>query len=138
MPSSTHGWCSATLQRWNFANFTLEQEDFLTAHPLPLKVMIHNGVLYRFNMDGTLSVEIYPGDGSVFRSEAEHLGKYFKHYFVNKEIGQVEDRLYTVRDLPPDKPRTLYSVRSILSQAKRLLLGSNSRPENNWISSLNC
>ncbi|XP_077318904.1 uncharacterized protein C5orf34 homolog [Lithobates pipiens] len=109
------------LHRWNFSYYTLEQEDFLTAHPLPLKVMIDNGVLYRFNMDGTLSVEIYPGDGSVFRSEAEHLGKYFKHCFVNKEIGQVEDRLYTVRDLPPDKPRALYSVRSILSQAKRFL-----------------
>ncbi|KAM5193845.1 uncharacterized protein C5orf34 homolog [Mantella aurantiaca] len=107
------------MHRWNFSN--LEQEDFLTAHPLPLKVVICNGVLYRFNLDGALSVEVYPGDGSVFRSEGDNIGKYFKHLFLNKETGQVEDRLYTARDLPPDKPRALYSVRSVISQAKRFL-----------------
>ncbi|XP_072272776.1 uncharacterized protein C5orf34 homolog [Pyxicephalus adspersus] len=109
------------LHRWNFSQSTMEQEDFLMTHPVPLKVVIYNGVLYRFFLDGPLSVEIYPGDGSVFRSEGDNIGKYFKHFYLNDKTGQVEDRLYTVRDLPPDKPRALYSVRSIISQARRFL-----------------
>ncbi|XP_018417802.1 PREDICTED: uncharacterized protein C5orf34 homolog [Nanorana parkeri] len=122
LPCSLPLGCPAThLHRWNFSYFTLEEEDFLMAHPLPLKVVIYNGVLYRFNLDAVLSVEVYPGDGSVFRSEGDNIGKYFKHCFINGGIGQVEDRLFTVTDLPPDNPRALYSVRSLISQARRFL-----------------
>ncbi|XP_075039840.1 uncharacterized protein C5orf34 homolog isoform X2 [Mixophyes fleayi] len=114
--------CPAThMHRFNFWNVSLEKDDVCTVHPLPLKVVLCNDILYRFILEGTNLVEIHPGDGSVFLSEGDCMGKYFKHCFVTGETKQAEDRLYTVRDLPPDKPRALYSVRSIISQARRFL-----------------
>ncbi|XP_068107310.1 uncharacterized protein C5orf34 homolog [Hyperolius riggenbachi] len=119
LPQSLPLGCPAThLHRWNFCNFNLEEQDFIVAYPLPLKAVLYNGVLYRFTLEGSPSLDIYPGDGSVFLSEGEGIGKYFKHYFLNRDK-EVEDRLYTVRGLPPDNPRALYSVRSLISQAKR-------------------
>ncbi|XP_056398118.1 uncharacterized protein C5orf34 homolog isoform X2 [Hyla sarda] len=114
--------CSAThMHRLGFCNFSLEEENLLAVNPLPLKVVIYTDILYRLILDGTNLVEIHPGDGSVFISEGECIGKYFKHWFMKEDTKQVEDRLYSARDLPPDKPRALYSVRSIISQAKRFL-----------------
>ncbi|KAM9331002.1 uncharacterized protein C5orf34 homolog [Gastrophryne carolinensis] len=118
LPQSLPLNCPAThLHRWNV---TLENEDFLTTHPLPLKVVFYNGALYRYNLDGSPSLEVYPGDGSVFLSDGDGLGKYFKHYFLDGER-QIGERVYTFRDLPPDKPRAVYSVRSIITQARRFL-----------------
>ncbi|XP_075711020.1 uncharacterized protein C5orf34 homolog [Rhinoderma darwinii] len=109
------------MHRWSFCNFSLEEENMLVINPLPLKVVIYNGVLYRFILDGTNLVEIHPGDGSVFISEGDCMGRYFKHYFMKEDTKQIEDRLYTARDLPPDTPRALYSVRSVISVARRFL-----------------
>ncbi|KAM3936672.1 uncharacterized protein C5orf34 homolog [Leptodactylus fuscus] len=112
---------AAHMHRLSFCKFSLEEENTLTVNPLPLKVVMSNGVLYRFILDGTNMMEIHPGDGSVFTSEGDSMGKYFHHYFVKEDTKQIEERLYTVRDLPPDKPRALYSVRSVISQARRFL-----------------
>ncbi|XP_063817831.1 uncharacterized protein C5orf34 homolog isoform X2 [Pseudophryne corroboree] len=114
--------CPAThMHRSNFWNVSLEKDNESTVHPLPLKVVMCNDILYRFFLEGTNLVEIHPGDGSVFLSVGESMGKYFKHYFLTGDTKRAEDRLYTVRELPPDKPRALYSVRSIISQARRFL-----------------
>ncbi|XP_069820838.1 uncharacterized protein C5orf34 homolog [Dendropsophus ebraccatus] len=122
LPSALPLTCSAAhMHGLNFCKFSLEEENLLAVNPLPLKVVIYNDVLYRFILDGTNLVEIHPGDGSVFISEGDCMGKYFNHYFIKEDSKQMKDRLYTTRDLPPDKPRALYSVRSIIAQARRLL-----------------
>ncbi|XP_069604808.1 uncharacterized protein C5orf34 homolog [Ranitomeya imitator] len=114
--------CSAAhVHRWSSCRFSLEGEDALAANPLPVKAVICNGVLYRFILDGTSVVEIHPGDGSVFISEGDSMGKYFKHCFIKEDTKQTDERLYTARDLPPDTPRAPYSVRSLISQAARFL-----------------
>ncbi|CAJ0964651.1 unnamed protein product [Ranitomeya imitator] len=116
--------CSAAhVHRWSSCRFSLEGEDALAANPLPVKAVICNGVLYRFILDGTSVVEIHPGDGSVFISEGDSMGKYFKHCFIKEDTKQTDERLYTARDLPPDTPRAPYSVRSLISQAARSVLG---------------
>lgn len=35
------------------------------------------------------SVEIYPGDGSVFRSEGVYFGNYFTYYSIQEGSGEV-------------------------------------------------
>ncbi|XP_073440430.1 uncharacterized protein C5orf34 homolog isoform X2 [Dendrobates tinctorius] len=111
--------CSAAhVHRWSSCRFSLEGEDVLA---LPVKAVIDNDVLYRFILDGTNLVEIHLGDGSVFISEGDSMGKYFKHCFIKEDTKQTDERLYTARDLPPDKPRAPYSVRSLISQATRFL-----------------
>ncbi|XP_040277206.1 uncharacterized protein C5orf34 homolog isoform X1 [Bufo bufo] len=112
---------AAHMHRMSYWKASLEEGDKLAVNSLPLKVVIYDGALYRFILDGTNVVEIYPGDGSVFISEGDGMGKYFQHFFIQTDAKQVEDRLYTARDLPPDKPRALYSVRSVISQARRFL-----------------
>ncbi|XP_077141566.1 uncharacterized protein C5orf34 homolog isoform X3 [Ranitomeya variabilis] len=114
--------CSAAhVHRWSSCRFSLEGEDALAADPLPVKAVIYNGVLYRFILDGSSVVEIHPGDGSVFISEGDSMGKYFKHCFIKEDTKQTDERLYTARDLPPDTPRAPYSVRSLIAQAARFL-----------------
>ncbi|XP_073536402.1 uncharacterized protein C5orf34 homolog isoform X1 [Phyllobates terribilis] len=114
--------CSAAhVHRWRSCRSALEGGDALAGNSLPVKVVIYSGVLYRFILDRTNLVEIHPGDGSVFTSEGDSMGKYFKHCFIKEDTKQTDDRLYTARDLPPDKPRAPYSVRSLISQATRFL-----------------
>ncbi|KAM4050082.1 uncharacterized protein C5orf34 homolog [Anomaloglossus baeobatrachus] len=122
LPRSLPLTCSAAhMHRWSLCKSSMDGEEDALVNPLPLKVVIYNDVLYRFILDGTNLVEIHPGDGSIFISEGDYLGKYFKHYFIREDTKQTEDRLYTARDLPPDKPRAAYSVRAIISRATRFL-----------------
>ncbi|XP_053555657.1 uncharacterized protein C5orf34 homolog [Bombina bombina] len=77
------------------------------------------GLQLHLLFDRTDIVEIHPGDGSVFISEGLYIGKYFKYSFIKES--QKEERIYATSDLPPDKPRDLYSVRDIITQATRFL-----------------
>ncbi|KAM8960869.1 uncharacterized protein C5orf34 homolog [Pelodytes ibericus] len=115
LPLSCHG---THLHRWNLCD--LEKEGNFSCL-LPLKVAVYSGITYRFFLDGANSIEIYPGDGSVFISDGHHLGKYFKYHFLKGETRQKEELTYAASDLPPNKPRALYSVRSVITQAVRLL-----------------
>ncbi|MEE6458137.1 hypothetical protein FKM82_000187, partial [Ascaphus truei] len=111
------------LHRWNFCDLvSLEKQEVeSTFYPLLLKIVMCGDITYRFTFGVTNSVEIHPGDGSVFISEGLYLGKYFKYSLLKEGTGQKEERIYAARDLPPDKPRTLYSVRSVITQATRFL-----------------
>ncbi|KAM4707176.1 uncharacterized protein C5orf34 homolog [Discoglossus pictus] len=122
LPKSLPLSCRGThLHSWNFCELPSEKQDVTsTLYPLPFKVVIHSNITYRFIFYGSNTVEIHPGDGSVFISDGINLGKYFKYSFKG-ETGKKEKRIYTMRDLPPDKPRSLYSVRSLISRAVRYL-----------------
>ncbi|XP_053552543.1 uncharacterized protein C5orf34 homolog [Bombina bombina] len=112
--------CAAHLHRWNFFELSQEKQDVKSALSLlPLKVVISGNVTYRLLFDRTDIVEIHPADGSVFISEGLYIGKYFKYSFIKES--QKEERIYATSDLPPDKPRDLYSVRDIITQATRFL-----------------
>ncbi|XP_053304057.1 uncharacterized protein C5orf34 homolog [Spea bombifrons] len=104
------------LHRWNFCN-----PGMSSTFSMPLKVAVCGDVTYRFFFDGAGCVEIYPGDGSVFVSDGSCLGKYFKHQFLNEGTKLTEERTYMASDLPPDKPRAVYSVRALITQAVRFL-----------------
>ncbi|XP_066458844.1 uncharacterized protein C5orf34 homolog isoform X2 [Eleutherodactylus coqui] len=99
----------------------LPERRMVSVLPRALPLACSAAHLHRFILDGTNLVEIHPGDGSVFISENNYMGKYFKHYFMKEDSKQIEDRLYSVRDLPPDTPRARYSVRTVISQARRFL-----------------
>uniref|UniRef100_A0A8D0E0Z8 Uncharacterized protein n=1 Tax=Salvator merianae TaxID=96440 RepID=A0A8D0E0Z8_SALMN len=66
-------------------------------------------------------IEIYPGDGSVFRSEGSFWGKYFTRYCIQKRTRHREETMYSVSSLPPDTPGSSYSVWAIISEAIRIL-----------------
>uniref|UniRef100_A0A7M4FGP1 Chromosome 5 open reading frame 34 n=1 Tax=Crocodylus porosus TaxID=8502 RepID=A0A7M4FGP1_CROPO len=75
----------------------------------------------RFIQDSTDIIEIYPGDGSVFKSQGTLLGNYFTHYSIQKGSRQREEKMYSVSSLPPDVPGSPYSINSIITQATRIL-----------------
>ncbi|XP_060092007.1 uncharacterized protein C5orf34 homolog isoform X2 [Heteronotia binoei] len=115
--------CAAPyLHSWNFSHlFTRRKEDIgRYLHSQPIKVVWSKGVLYKFFL-GFKSIEIFPGDGSVFKSEGSFLGKYFTRYSVQGGTKQREEKMYSVNSLPPDVPGSLYSVCGIISQAIRVL-----------------
>ncbi|XP_074852064.1 uncharacterized protein C5orf34 homolog [Carettochelys insculpta] len=116
--------CSAPhLHRWSFCDFFLQrkQDSECCSHPLLIKIVWCHGILYRFAYDIANFIEIYPGDGSVFKSEGAFLGNYFTHYLVHKERKQREEKMYSANSLPPDRPESPYSVCSIITQATRIL-----------------
>ncbi|XP_061473480.1 uncharacterized protein C5orf34 homolog isoform X2 [Rhineura floridana] len=114
--------CAPYLHRWNFSDFfQLRKEG--SGHYLysqPIKVVWSEGVIFRF-FSGARRIEIYPGDGSVFKSEASFLGKYFTRYCIQEQTRQREETMYSVSGLPPDIPGSLYSVWTIITQAVRVL-----------------
>ncbi|KAJ7335013.1 hypothetical protein JRQ81_012954 [Phrynocephalus forsythii] len=120
LPLSCH---APYLHRWNFNDsFQPEQED--RGHYLysqPVKVLWSNGVIYRFFLESK-SIQIYPGDGSVYKSEGCMLGKYFTRCYIEEQTKQRQETMYSVSNLPPDTPGNNYSVGAIITQALRVLL----------------
>ncbi|KAI4566824.1 hypothetical protein MJG53_015501 [Ovis ammon polii x Ovis aries] len=111
------------LHRWNFSD-SLSQKQFgeeeYSYHGL-VKVVWYKGVTYRLTHKHMNSIEIYPGDGSVFKSEGAYLGNYFTYYSIQEESEEREEKTYSVNNLPPDRPGSPFSVCSLIKQATRIL-----------------
>ncbi|XP_069077621.1 uncharacterized protein C5orf34 homolog isoform X1 [Pleurodeles waltl] len=86
-----------------------------------IKVVLCEGILYRFIHGFHRSVEIDPGDGTVFISQGVKFGKYFTHYKLQEASGKREEMMYAVTNLPPDTPECRYSVCTIIMKAMRVL-----------------
>ncbi|KAJ6669882.1 hypothetical protein lerEdw1_000431 [Lerista edwardsae] len=115
--------CAPYLHRWNFGDFfQLRREEGIERylHSQPIKVVWSDGVIYRF-FPGNRSIEISPGDGSIFKSEGPLLGKYFTRYSMQEGTKKREETMYSVNSLPPDMPGSRYSVHAIIMQAMRIL-----------------
>uniref|UniRef100_A0A8D2IS03 Chromosome 5 open reading frame 34 n=1 Tax=Varanus komodoensis TaxID=61221 RepID=A0A8D2IS03_VARKO len=124
LPSALPLSCHAPyLHRWTFMDFIqLRKEDCLySSHSQAIKVLWNKGVIYRLEKITVKSMEIYPGDGSVFKSEGSFLGKYFTRYFIQEKTKQREETMYSVSSLPPDIPGSPYSVGEVITQAVRIL-----------------
>lgn len=81
----------------------------------------YKGVTYRLTHQNMNSIEIYPGDGSVFKSEGAYFGKYFTYYSIQEGSEEREEKTYSVNNLPPDRPGSPFSVGSLIKQATRIL-----------------
>ncbi|XP_075864122.1 uncharacterized protein C5orf34 homolog isoform X2 [Microcebus murinus] len=77
--------------------------------------------LHRLTHQNMNSIEIYPGDGSIFKSEGAHLGNYFTYCSIQEGAEEREEKTYSVNNLPPDRPGSLFSVCSLIKQATRIL-----------------
>ncbi|XP_023692292.2 uncharacterized protein C5orf34 homolog [Paramormyrops kingsleyae] len=88
-------------------------------HDKLLKVMWIQGVLYRVTNSAVTMIEVFPGDGSVIRSSST-LPEYFTHHTVGRE-GQGAEKTYLLSSLPPDVPGQLYSMRSLVARAGRIM-----------------
>ncbi|XP_068951422.1 uncharacterized protein C5orf34 homolog isoform X2 [Petaurus breviceps papuanus] len=107
------------LHRWNFSNSSSQEQEY--TYPELVKVVWYKGTAFRLTHETVNSIEIFPGDGSILKSEGTFLGNYFTFSSVHKESEQKEDKMYSIRNLPPDIPGRLYSVRSLITQATRIL-----------------
>uniref|UniRef100_A0A452FNN5 DUF4524 domain-containing protein n=1 Tax=Capra hircus TaxID=9925 RepID=A0A452FNN5_CAPHI len=111
------------LHRWNFSD-SFSQKQFgaeeYSYHEL-VKVVWYKAVTYRLTHKHMNSIEIYPGDGSVFKSEGAYLGNYFTYYSIREESEEREEKTYSVNNLPPDRPGSPFSVCSLIKQATRIL-----------------
>ncbi|XP_065107064.1 uncharacterized protein C5orf34 homolog isoform X2 [Paramisgurnus dabryanus] len=106
--------------RWRYEKVNpdwLEQEVEVTTELV--KVVWCKGVIYRIIDGVTAVVEISPGDGSVIRSNGA-LANYFTHY-KSKAAHRDVNTVYYLSGLPPDVPGQLYSVRSVVTRASRIL-----------------
>ncbi|XP_062455390.1 uncharacterized protein C5orf34 homolog isoform X2 [Rhea pennata] len=116
--------CSAPhLHRWSFCDFFQQNNEESEKHSYPqlIQIVWCQGVFYRFIHGNTTIVEIYPDDGTFFKSEGTFLGKYFKHYTIQKGTKKREEKMYSVNSLPPDVPGSPYSISSIITQATKML-----------------
>ncbi|XP_058536182.1 uncharacterized protein C5orf34 homolog isoform X2 [Ochotona princeps] len=110
------------LHRWNFGDSILQSEfDEEYSYPEPVKVFWCRGVTYRLTHKNGNSIEIYPGDGSIFKSEGTYFGSYYTYYCSHKGAEEREEKTYSVNNLPPDRPGSLFSVSSLINQATRIL-----------------
>ncbi|XP_006167008.1 uncharacterized protein C5orf34 homolog [Tupaia chinensis] len=111
------------LHRWDFCNSRLQrqidEEEY--SYPELVKVVWYKGITYRLNHKNVNSIEIYPGDGSVFKSEGAYLGNYFTYYSIQGGSAEREEKTYSVNNLPPDRPGSQFSLRSLIKQATRVL-----------------
>uniref|UniRef100_A0A667GTU9 DUF4524 domain-containing protein n=1 Tax=Lynx canadensis TaxID=61383 RepID=A0A667GTU9_LYNCA len=78
------------LHRWNFCD-SLSQGQFDEEYSYPelVKVVWYKGVTYRLTHKNVNSIEIYPGDGSVFKSEGAYFGSYFTYYSIQEGSEEV-------------------------------------------------
>ncbi|XP_004422845.1 PREDICTED: uncharacterized protein C5orf34 homolog [Ceratotherium simum simum] len=111
------------LHRWNFCDSLSQrqsdEEEY--SYPEPVKVVWYKGITYRLTHKNVNSIEIYPGDGSIFKSEGAYFGNYFTYYSIQEGSEEREEKTYSVNNLPPDRPGSLFSVRSLMQQATRIL-----------------
>nr|XP_010586433.1 uncharacterized protein C5orf34 homolog isoform X2 [Loxodonta africana] len=110
------------LHRWNFCDSSLQRQlDEEYSYPELVKVVWYKGVTYRLTHKNVNSIEIYPGDGSVFKSEGAYFGNYFTYYPIQEGPEERKEKTYSISNLPPDRPGSLFSVCSLLKQATRIL-----------------
>ncbi|XP_052015721.1 uncharacterized protein C5orf34 homolog [Apodemus sylvaticus] len=111
------------MHRWNFCDSLLQRQSDAEeySYPEPVKVVWSKGVTYRLTHKNVNSIEIFPGDGSVFKSEGAHFGNYFTYCSSQEESEKREEKTYSINNLPPDRPGNLFSVRSLIKQAARIL-----------------
>ncbi|XP_040584794.1 uncharacterized protein C5orf34 homolog isoform X2 [Mesocricetus auratus] len=111
------------MHRWNFCDSLLQRQSDEEEYSYPelVKVVWSKGVTYRLTHKNVNSIEIYPGDGSVFKSEGTYFGSYFTYYSSQEESEKREEKTYSINNLPPDRPGSLFSVRSVIKQATRIL-----------------
>ncbi|XP_059143355.1 uncharacterized protein C5orf34 homolog [Physella acuta] len=88
-----------------------------------LKVIISESVVYRLVQCGDIKmIEVYPGDGSVLVSQGVK-GHFYVHYVLVGE--QLEERTYSLKSLPPGKPKGRYSLEKLIKTANRFLSMNN-------------
>ncbi|XP_033035415.1 uncharacterized protein C5orf34 homolog isoform X3 [Trachypithecus francoisi] len=109
------------LHRWNFWDSLLQRQSDEYSYPEQVKMVWYKGVTYRLTHQNMNSIEIYPGDGSVFKSEGAYFGKYFTYYSIQEGSEEREEKTYSVNNLPPDRPGSPFSVGSLIKQATRIL-----------------
>ncbi|XP_066216943.1 uncharacterized protein C5orf34 homolog [Saccopteryx leptura] len=110
------------LHRWNFCDLLSQgQSDEEYSYPELVKVVWYKGITYRLTHKNVNSIEIYPGDGSVFKSEGTYFGNYFTYYSIEEGSEEREEKMYSVNNLPPDRPGSLFSVCSLIKPATRIL-----------------
>lgn len=81
------------LHRWNFCDSLLQrQSDYEYSYPELVKMVWYKGITYRLTHQHMNSIEIYPGDGSVFKSKGAYFGNYFT-YYSSQEGSQEVSRL---------------------------------------------
>ncbi|XP_061183350.1 uncharacterized protein C5orf34 homolog [Saccostrea echinata] len=86
-----------------------------------LKVLMVEGVIFRIlRLSSTKVLEIFPGDGSVIVSQGVK-GHYYKHSIPYGDRGEVEERSYSIKSLPPHTPSAAYSVEKLIKRASRFL-----------------
>ncbi|KFP55271.1 Uncharacterized protein C5orf34, partial [Cariama cristata] len=109
------------LHRWSFCDFFQNEDTEKCSYPQLIQVVWCQGVFYRFIHGRTNITEIYPGDDSFFKSEGAFLGNYFIHHAIQKGTKKREEKMYSVKSLPPDVPGNPYSISSIITQATKIL-----------------
>ncbi|XP_025243261.1 uncharacterized protein C5orf34 homolog [Theropithecus gelada] len=109
------------LHRWNFWDSLLQRQCDEYSYPEQVKMVWYKGVTYRLTHQNMNSIEIYPGDGSVFKSEGAYFGKYFTYYSIQEGSEEREEKTYSVNNLPPDRPGSPFSVGSLIKQATKIL-----------------
>ena len=82
------------------------------------KVVCIQGVLYRLLWGSPRGVEILPGDGSLIRSSSLS-GHFFHHY--KWADGHIEERTYSVENLPPTVLGFKYSIEKLITRGARFL-----------------
>ncbi|XP_006865814.1 PREDICTED: uncharacterized protein C5orf34 homolog [Chrysochloris asiatica] len=110
------------LHRWNFCDSSLHgQFDEEYSYSELVKVVWYKGITYRLTHRNVNSIEIYPGDGSIFKSEGVYFGNYFTYYPIQEGSEERKEKTYSINNLPPDRPGSPFSICSLLKEATKIL-----------------
>ncbi|XP_037386035.1 uncharacterized protein C5orf34 homolog [Talpa occidentalis] len=111
------------LHRWDFCDSLSQRQSDKEEYSYPelVKVVWYKGVTYRLTHKNVNSIEILPGDGSIFKSEGTYLGNYFTYCSTQGGSEEKQEKTYSVNNLPPDRPGSLFSVCSLIKQATKIL-----------------